>query len=158
MPITYSFVTRWETPAAVERVWHVLQDSLHWPQWWASFKYVEEVSKGADNGIGSVRRYTLRSPMGYTLTFCLELTHIIDNNLISGKASGELVGTGTWIMARTNDMTYIECQWEVATTKPWMNVLAFLLRPVFIYNHARVMRQGARYLAAKLADEVRVVD
>jgi hypothetical protein len=33
-------------------------------------------------------------------------------------------------------------EWNVATTKAWMNAMAPLLRPVFEWNHNWVMRNG----------------
>lgn len=157
MAITYSFITRWETSATIDTVWEVIQDSVNWPRWWPDFKQVKEVRSGSADGTGSVRRYTLRSPMGYTLTFDLEVTKVTAHNIITGKASGELEGTGTWLMVRQGDTTFIECHWNVSTTKTWMNRLAFALKPVFTYCHIHVMKNGARYLSAKLKTEVRVV-
>ena len=36
-------------------------------------------------------------------------------------------------------MRYI---WEVDTAKRWMNALAPLLRPLFVWNHHAIMRAG----------------
>jgi hypothetical protein len=40
--------------------------------------------------------------------------------------------------------------WNVRTTKRWMNVLAPVARPAFEYNHNVVMRRGGEGLAQRL--------
>ncbi|HKQ32652.1 MAG TPA: polyketide cyclase, partial [Thermodesulfobacteriota bacterium] len=40
--------------------------------------------------------------------------------------------------------------WQVETTKPWMNLIAPLARPIFKWNHDVVMKWGAEGLARRL--------
>ncbi|MCW3123460.1 MAG: polyketide cyclase [Flavipsychrobacter sp.] len=150
MAIEYSFTTKWETTAPVADAWEAIRNSLDWPLWWKSFVSVTETKGGDDRGIGSIRTYTLKSPTGYKLSFDMLLTDRVDHKLLSGKATGELAGTGTWHFNVRDNKTYIECKWNVATTKAWMNMLAFILRPAFEYNHRMVMKKGAKYLEGKL--------
>jgi hypothetical protein len=150
MAIEYSFTTHWKTTASINDVWEAIRFSLEWPGWWKSFVAVKEIVPGDEMGIGSIRRYTLKSPTHYKLTFDLLLTDRIEHKLLSGKVSGELEGTGIWHFDVRDGITFIECQWNVRTTKAWMNALAFMLRPAFKYNHRMVMKQGAQYLAKKL--------
>lgn len=154
MAIAYSFTTKWETNAPVGDVWEAIRNSLDWPKWWKSFISVTETTPGDAQGIGSVRKYTLQSPTRYKLTFDMLLTDRIEHKLLAGKATGELAGTGTWHFDTRNGKTYIECQWNVATTKAWMNIFAFLLKPAFQYNHRKVMKDGAKYLEQRLGAPV----
>ncbi len=41
-------------------------------------------------------------------------------------------------------MTY---EWNVRTTRPWMNLVAPVARPVFRWNHNAVMHSGGQGLA-----------
>ena len=41
--------------------------------------------------------------------------------------------------------------WIVEVTKPWMRLSAPLLRPVFAWNHGKVMGWGYQGLTRKLA-------
>ena len=150
MAIEYSFTTRWKTGAPLHDVWDAVRLSLEWPQWWKSFTSVTEIEPGDANSIGSIRRYTLKSPTSYKLTFDMLLTDRNECKVLSGKATGELEGTGTWKFSERNGITYIECLWNVKTTRAWMNLFAFILRPAFEYNHRLVMKNGARYLEKKL--------
>ena len=43
--------------------------------------------------------------------------------------------------------------WNVATTKAWMNLLAPVARPVFKWNHDVVMGWGAEGISKKLGVE-----
>lgn len=158
MPTPYTFVTRWQTTAPITDVWQVITDSLSWPQWWSDFQDVQDIRQGDSHGLGSIRRYTLRSPFGYRLSFDLQVNDIKEPSLIAGQASGDLEGTGIWRLDAENGQTRIECHWKVHTTKPWMNMLAFILKPVFIYNHKKVMANGARNFAEKLGCEVSVLE
>ena len=47
-------------------------------------------------------------------------------------------------------MTAVTYEWNVRTTKAWMNLLAPVARPVFAYNHDVVMRWGGEGLARRL--------
>jgi hypothetical protein len=49
-------------------------------------------------------------------------------------------------------------EWNVATTRPWMNVLAPITRPVFAWNHDWVMRNGGEGLARLLTCRLLAAD
>ena len=147
----YSFRTRWVIQASLEEVWKAILESEAWPGWWNDVLEVREIREGDDRGIGSIRLYTLKSPMGYKLRFHLLLTVRTEGKLLQGIATGDLEGTGSWHFSELSDnQIEISCLWQVSTRISWMNALAFLLGPVFRYNHAQVMKRGARALAKKL--------
>jgi hypothetical protein len=74
-------------------------------------------------------------------------------SLIEGEAVGELSGTGRWRFAQEGEATRVRYEWDVRTTKPWMNLLAPLARPLFKWNHDVVMEWGAQGLARRLGAE-----
>ena len=154
MPENYSFSTSWYINAPLEKVWEIIYKSEEWPQWWKGVLSVTETEKGDERGIGSVRTYRLRSPMGYTLSFDLLLTDREEYKYLSGNASGELEGTGSWSFDRGEGMTHVRCHWNVHTNIKWMNAFAFILKPVFKLNHRIVMKWGAKSLAKKLNTDV----
>ena len=47
----------------------------------------------------------------------------------------------------TEPVTAVVYEWNVHTTKPWMNAMAPLAAPVFALNHDWVMRNGGKGLA-----------
>jgi hypothetical protein len=69
---------------------------------------------------------------------------------MSGEAAGALTGTGHWRLFEQDGVTAVTYEWNVRTTKAWMNALAPVARPVFEYNHNVVMRWGGEGLARRL--------
>jgi hypothetical protein len=116
VPITYSFITRWQVHAPLTDVWAQIRDPLSWPQWWPDFENVQEIAAGRPDGTGSIIGCTVKSPVGYRLRFNITSEKIIEQNLISGRASGDLEGTGTWLLQQQPRHTYVECRWNVHTT------------------------------------------
>jgi hypothetical protein len=147
----YSFVTTWRIQAPIDAVWAAILDSTTWPQWWKGVRRVEELTPGDDHGIGNVRRYTFRSALPYDLVFDMRTTRIEPMRALDGAASGELEGEGRWRLESIGpDATLVRYEWDVRTTRPWMNLLAPIARPLFAWNHDRIMRWGdeglSRYL------------
>lgn len=155
MPQNYSFTTNWYVKAPMELVWETIRQSEVWPEWWKGMLSVKETVKGDERGIGSVREYCIKSPMRYTLFFKLLLTDRIEYQYLSGNASGELEGVGAWHFKAEGDTIHVTCEWNVHTNLGWMNAFAFMLKPVFKFNHSLVMKWGAQSLAKKLNTEVK---
>lgn len=70
--------------------------------------------------------------------------------LLEGDAVGELSGVGRWRLYEGHGGTAAVYEWNVRTSRAWMNRLAPIARPVFAWNHDVVMRQGADGLARLL--------
>ena len=47
-------------------------------------------------------------------------------------------------------MTTMRHEWQVRTTKRWMNLAAPIARPLFKWNHDMVMQRGGKGLAGLL--------
>jgi hypothetical protein len=150
----YTFVTRWRVEAPVERVWDAIYHSQHWPAWWPGVERVVEVTKGDEDGVGSVRRYTWKSRLPYRLSFEMRTTRVERPWALEGVAQGELQGTGRWRFSCDGDATVVRYDWNVRATKPWMRLLSPIARPVFAWNHDVVMGWGAEGLARRLGARV----
>lgn len=147
----YSFVTIWRHRAPIEAVYDAIADSLRWPEWWATVTRVVEIAPGdVASGVGNVRRYTFKGSLPYTLSFDLEVTAMARPRTLAGRAAGELEGTGVWTLTEEDGLTVARYDWNVRTTRWWMNLLAPLARPVFKANHDIVMRAGAKGLCSRL--------
>lgn len=151
---TYEFVTIWHVRAPLESVWNEIYHSELWPTWWKGVESVEEVRKGDEKGVGSVRRYTWKSKLPYKLAFDMETVRVEPPMLLEGIATGELEGRGLWQLSKEGNDTVARYDWKVQTTKQWMNLLAPLARPVFKWNHNVVMSWGAEGLASRLKASV----
>jgi hypothetical protein len=146
----YALMTRWRFDAPIERIWQALQTPEAWPQWWRYVKAVSLVEPGDATGVGALRRFTWSSRLPYSLTFDMRTTRIEAPHAMEGAALGDLVGTGRWALRADGAVTDVTYDWQVATSKPWMNRLAPLLAPAFAWNHHAVMHEGGRGLAQYL--------
>ena len=65
-----------------------------------------------------------------------------------------VAGIGSWRLYEDDGATAVLFEWRVHTTRWWMNALAPVARPVFRWNHDRLMRAGGRGLARRLGVEL----
>ena len=145
----YSFLTTWILEAPRDDVWEAIYEIERWPEWWPGVRRVERLEQGSDGGIGALYRHEWRSVIPYPVRFETRITRIERPDLIEGVADGELAGTGRWRFHGERETT-VTYEWDVRTTKPWMNLVAPLAGPVFRWNHNVVMHQGGEGLAALL--------
>jgi uncharacterized protein YndB with AHSA1/START domain len=152
--VAYRFLTTWLLEAPRERVFQAIWDSKRWPSWWPGVESVVELEPGDEEGVGSLGRYAFRSRLPYRLEFDMRTTKVERPRLMEGEAVGELAGRGRWRLFEEEGVTAVLYEWDVRTTKPWMNLLSPVARPVFRWNHDYVMRTGgeglARLLGARL--------
>jgi len=151
MPSTaFHLETQWELAAPPMAVWDALVRPEDWPRWWRAVEKVEVLEPGDASGLHAYRRFTWRTALPYAITFNMRTTLIEPLAIIEGQADGELDGTGRWTLSPANGGTLVRYDWIVDLTKPWMRALAPLLRPVFTWNHNKVMEWGREGLARKL--------
>lgn len=72
----------------------------------------------------------------------MTVTRVEPFSRIESTAAGELEGTGLWTFSRQGPATLVRYDWNVRTTRPWMNALAPVARPLFRWNHDVVMAWG----------------
>jgi hypothetical protein len=145
----YSFLTTWILDAPRDEVWNAIYEIESWPRWWRGVAKVEKLEHGDPNGVGARYRHEWRSVIPYPVRFETRITRIEFPYLIEAEADGELAGRGRWRFfdGRETAVTY---EWNVRTTRAWMNVLAPIARPIFRWNHNVVMHQGGEGLAELL--------
>ena len=154
----YRFLTTWLLESPREPVWEAIFDQKSWPSWWRGVEDVVELDPGDENGVGSHSRLTWRSRLPYDLVFEAR-THTVEKpRLIVADAFGELTGEGRWRLFEQDGVTAVTYEWNVATSKRWMNVLAPALGPVFEWNHNWVMANGGTGIAALLGCRLLAAD
>lgn len=146
----YRSVTTWCIEAPLEAVCDAISHSLNWPQWWRNVESVEELAPGDARGLGSVRRYTWRGRLPFRLRFDIRVVHAELLSVVEGVASGDVEGRGSWSFSTDGTVTRARFEWQVRTTRVWMNLLALFARPAFKWNHDGVMRCGGEALARRL--------
>jgi uncharacterized protein YndB with AHSA1/START domain len=146
----YRFLTTWLLDCPRERVFEAIHDQERWPQWWQGMEEAVELRPGDGDGVGALSRQRWRSRLPYVLEFEVTTERVERPHLMEGRAVGELTGTGTWRLYEEGGVTAAVYEWNVATTKAWMNALAPLARPVFEWNHDWLMHRGGEGIARLL--------
>jgi uncharacterized protein YndB with AHSA1/START domain len=147
----YSFLTTWLLESPREPVFEAIYDQARWPQWWHGVEEAEELKPGHnDNGVGTVARMVWKSLLPYRVGFEVTTTRVERPHLLEGDAVGELTGVGRWRLYEQQGITAVLYEWNVHTTRAWMNLLAPLARPVFEWNHDWVMARGGEGIAELL--------
>jgi uncharacterized protein YndB with AHSA1/START domain len=154
----YSFLTTWCLEAPRERVWDAIWESEKWPQWWRGVTAARRLADGDETGVGQVGRYSWRSKLPYDLDFTMTTTRVERPHLLEGEASGELAGLGRWRLFDHDGVTAVLYEWNVHTTRAWMNLLAPIARPIFAVNHDYVMRNGGAGLSRLLGAPLLAID
>jgi hypothetical protein len=151
----YVLTSRWRLDAPADRVWQLLTDIDGWPRWWRYVRRVRVVAAGGPDSLGQVTAIEWTSALPYRIRLLVRTTRSERGRQLEGRTDGDLQGHGTWVLEAaagvTVDVTY---RWDVELRKPWMRVLAFLLRPLFEWNHFVVMRAGAQGMARALGCRV----
>lgn len=150
----YSFVTVWKFNAPLEKVWAEINEPLQWPGWWKGVQSVVDVKQGDALGVGGIKHFTWKSKLPYRLSFNSRVTLVEPMSRIEGEAFGELDGNGTWTFSSANGITIVKYEWNVRTTKWWMNFLSPIAKPAFEWNHDVIMGWGGEGLAKRLGCEL----
>ena len=132
----------------------MIEDAASWPEWWRGVVRVDELDPGGPGRLGARFAIEWRSRLPYPLEFEFTVERVERPFSMGGSAVGELSGRGVWRLFEEAGVTAVVYDWQVATTKRWMNLLSPIARPVFEYNHDVVMRWGGQGLAQRLGVEL----
>ena len=151
MAQTYHFATRWTFDATRDEVWAVVSNICGYPEIWRDFKRVR-VRKGDGASVGSIIDAETRGSLPYSLKYTLEVTESRLPEHILLTSTGDLVGTGRWELTAVDEhSTDVVYYWDVATTRPVLNLIAPLAKPFLARNHDQVMARGREAFAGELA-------
>jgi uncharacterized protein YndB with AHSA1/START domain len=138
----FDLITKWQFDQPIARVWKLLHEVRHWPEWWPAVLLVEEIEAGDEAGVGAVNRFVWKTALPYRIAFKMRVARVEPMRLIEAWSVGDLDGRGLWNLHEAAGATHVRYRWTVEVKKPWMQALAPVLRPVFAWNHDRVMEQG----------------
>ena len=139
-------------------MWEEIYHAERWPSWWKCVVGVDELEPGAADGVGQRLRLLFRTRLPYTLGFDVRVTRVRPPSELVAEATGELEGTGRWTLISADGGTRVRYNWDIRTTRRWMNLLAPVARPVFSWNHDELMSAGAQSLARRLGVDLAVPD
>ena len=156
MAADYHYISTWQLQAPIERVWAAISDLERLPAWYPAVQEVQTLTAGDPDGAGSRVRYLLKGRLPMRLAFEATIARVDPPRKLELRAEGDLAGTGRWELQQQDGVTTVRYLWDVQTTKPWMNLVAPIARPLFTWNSRGVMLQAgqglARHLEAPLVD------
>lgn len=149
----FCLTTTWLIPAPVESVWQCLVDTETWPYWWKYVVAVEQTATGDPSGINNIRQYHWRTCLPYELLLTIRVTDIQSLCFVAVEVAGDLQGKGRcqFSYQPATLQTQVVFHWQVKTSKSWMNWCTVLTRPIFAWNHDRVMKRGEQDLIRYLS-------
>jgi carbon monoxide dehydrogenase subunit G len=143
----YHYVSTWQLQAPIERVWTAISELEHLPAWYPAVEEVQTLAPGDEQGVGSRVGYLIKGRLPMRLAFEATIVRVVPPRELELRAEGELAGTGRWLLDQQGDTTTVRYLWDVRTTKPWMNLVAPVARPLFTWNSKGVMLEAGQGLA-----------
>ncbi len=140
----YEFTSDWWLGADPGLVYDVLADPIGYPLWWPSVRKVEQIGPGS-------ARMLCRSTLPYTLAI-VTTADVVDpqRRVLKARLTGDLVGWSSWQICAAPDGTRALFGQQVRLTGR-LGWVSTSLRPVFNWNHERMMAVGHRGLSGWLA-------
>ncbi|SDJ89679.1 SRPBCC family protein [Streptomyces indicus] len=140
----YCFRSVWDLPATPEAVFAVLEAVESYPSWWREIR--ETVRHDEDTGVVRIRSF-----LPYELLVTVRSTRRDPAaGVLEVAASGDLRGWARWTVGSHDGGTRAVYEQEVDVERGLMRTFAVPGRPVFLLNHALMMRSGRRGLAGYL--------
>lgn len=141
----YRFRTVWELPAPATTAYAVLGDLGSYPLWWPQVRRVEELDAGRVELL-------CRAMLPYHLRFVVHRP-VADpgRRVLEAELAGDLEGFSRWTVRPDGERSRALFEEEVTTSRPLLNALAPVARPLLRMNHAWMMRSGERGLRSFLA-------
>lgn len=146
------FVTKWFFDTPIEKVWKEILDIHSWPTWWLDFKRATIRGSEPVLVLGSMTDCEVKGSAIYTMRFLLQVPDFQPPNLLEFESSGDLAGSGRFVLESRDSGTECTFYWDVGTTNWLFNLLGKLpfVRAWMERNHNRVMANGYQKLRAKL--------
>ncbi|MGY0487716.1 SRPBCC family protein [Streptomyces sp. WG-D5] len=141
----YRFRSVWDLPAPPGTVYAVLERAEEYPRWWPQVRSVTPLDGSSTSGVA-----VFRSFLPYELhVTASERRRDPAARVLEVRMTGDLEGWARWTLRpRPGGGTRAVYDQEVEVGKPLMRRFAVPGRPVFLANHAWMMRGGRRGLAA----------
>ncbi|MTD57372.1 SRPBCC family protein [Amycolatopsis pithecellobii] len=140
----YRFRDTWFLPAPRRAVFDAVVDVENYPRWWPDVRAVRRID---DDTAELVCRATL--PYGLVIRM-----RRAEQNVSTGRLrvhlEGDLEGSLAASVLRHPAGTTLEITQRVQVRKPLLRKLAPVARPLFLANHAVMMRRGRTGLRARL--------
>lgn len=153
--VQYHFHDEIPLKAPINRIWDLLISAESWPNWAKGFRDITILGNDKTLIPGRNIACEVRGKIPYSLRFQLEILELRDQKLLKYAATGDLEGTGTWILEEDSSEIIVIYDWDVQTTGFWMNLLGKIgwIKRIMVANHDQVMREARINLERVLSSE-----
>lgn len=102
--------------------------------------------------LGSIADCEVKGALPFSLHFTIEVATFEPPHLVEIKSTGDLVGTGKWILESRNNGTQSTFYWDVGTSNPVLNLIAKIpfVKPILEKSHNDVMAKGYEVVKARV--------
>lgn len=142
---TYHLTTRWFFHAPIERVWEeLITNDEQWKQ---------ATARGETTiGVGTIVNNEVKGDLPYTLRFTTQITRYEPPFVCEATSSGDLVGTGRWVLEPRDGGTAATFYWDVGMSNPLLNFVSKIpfVKDAMTQNHDQVMEEDYQRTRAKL--------
>ena len=143
----YHFITNWEIPGTKSEIAAIMNEPLTLPYWWPAV-YLEMETK--EESGETVYYLHTKGWLPYTIKWRFRRTVDQLPDYLELAAEGDLEGYGKWRFEQVGDKVKITYDWKVIGNKPIFKYLAFILKPLFGFNHKWAMDRGRESLEMEL--------
>jgi carbon monoxide dehydrogenase subunit G len=144
----YHCVSTWHLQAPIEQVWTVMNDVERLPAWHPAIQEAQTLAAGDADGVGRRVRLVIKGQLPTQLAFEATIARLDPRRELEPHAEGELAGSGRWLLDQKGEITTVRYLWDVRTTRPWMNLVAPIARPLFTWNTEGVLLEAGRGVLA----------
>jgi hypothetical protein len=132
-----------------DKVWQIFTATpFSWSQWWPQLKQINTLSDSErKNMVGSTFMCTWQA-LGYKIigNIAVISSKKPDDIVLKFQSGSDIIGQAHCQLSGNSERSKIVIELVVTTTKKWMNMFEPVLKPIFLYNHNRIMHSGERGL------------
>ncbi len=145
-PHRYRFGSEWRMTGRSGWAFGILADIGSYPRWWPQIRRVEMLDDTSSD-------VTIRSLLPYALAVRLRRTVLdAERGILEVAMTGDLAGSSRWqISSEGPSWVTVRFEEEAQLVRPTLRAFEPAARPLFIANHALMMRGCRRGLEAALA-------
>jgi uncharacterized protein YndB with AHSA1/START domain len=141
----YHLISTWRLAAPPGAVYQALRDVDRYPHWWPQVRQVHRLDEKAG-------RLRIRSVLPYDLVMTARDRYQDEAaGVLEAELAGDQAGWSRWTVSPAGAGSRAVFEEEVRPGKAVMRRLALPARPLFLANHAVMMRAGERGLRHYLA-------
>lgn len=140
------FRSLWSIDADGGEALDVLRDYERVAEWWGRTFLATNVTRGPGSTLVGLQGTILsRGFLPYRFRWQAEVISATDESVCL-SAKGDFEGTGTWRRPRPDEMADLCFDWDVHIANPLLRAFCPIAIPLYLWNHAYAMADGARSL------------